>query len=156
MVPDGAVKIRADAVHLIDEANARDVILVALAPNCFGLRLHARHSVKHRHRAIEHAQTALHFSGEIDVARRVDDIDGAILPLAGGRSRGNGDAPLLLLLHPIHHRRTFVDFANLIGTARVIENALRGCGFPGINVRHDADIAHFLECYCTGHKTSSL
>jgi hypothetical protein len=36
-------------------------------------------------------------------------------------------------------------FADLVRLAGVIENALRGCGFAGINVRHDADIAHFLE-----------
>ena len=34
-------KIRADAVHLVDEADARDVVLVGLAPDGFGLRLDA-------------------------------------------------------------------------------------------------------------------
>ena len=33
------------------------------------------HGVEHRHRAVQHAQAALHFGREIHVARRVDDVD---------------------------------------------------------------------------------
>ena len=74
------VEIGAHAVHLVDEADARNAILVGLPPDGFRLRLHAGHGVENRDRAIEHAQRALHFGREIDVARRVDDVDLHVAP----------------------------------------------------------------------------
>ena len=44
--------IRADAVHLVDERNARNAILVGLTPDRLGLRLNAAHRAEHRHRAV--------------------------------------------------------------------------------------------------------
>ena len=41
-----AVEIRADAVHLVDEDDARHVIFVGLAPDGFGLRLNAGDGIK--------------------------------------------------------------------------------------------------------------
>ena len=38
---DGVIEIRAHPVHLVDEANARNAVLVGLAPHGFRLRLHA-------------------------------------------------------------------------------------------------------------------
>ena len=78
------------------------------------------------------------------MARRIDYVDAMIdaasLPETGRRGAGNCDAALLLLLHPVHRRRTFVHFANLVRDARVIKDAFRGGGLTGIDVRHDTDI----------------
>jgi hypothetical protein len=52
-----------------------------------GLRLDARDAVEHRDRAIEHAQRALDLDREVDVARRVDDVDPVVVPEAGGGGR---------------------------------------------------------------------
>ena len=73
------IEIRAHAVHLVDEANARNVVLVRLAPYRFRLRLHAGDGVEHADRAVQHAQRALHFHGEIHVAGRIDDVDPILL-----------------------------------------------------------------------------
>src|SRR4029077_18544032 len=109
------------------------------------------HGVEYRHRTVQHTQAALHFSGEVDVSGRIDDIDVAVPPLTSRRGRGDGDAPLLLLLHPVHHRGAFMDFANLVGAAGVIEDALGRGGLTGINVGHDPDVAHLLEWGCSCH-----
>ena len=61
------------------------VVLVGLAPHRLGLRLDAGDRVEHRDRAVEHAQRPLDLDGEVDVAGRVDDVDPAVAPLAGGR-----------------------------------------------------------------------
>ena len=66
---DAAVELRADAVHLVDEADPRHVVAVGLAPHRLGLRLDAGDGVEHGDRAVEHAQRALHLDGEVDVAR---------------------------------------------------------------------------------------
>ena len=63
------------------------------------------------------------------------------VPEAGGRGRGNRDAALLLLLHPVHRRGAFVHLTELVRDARIIEDALRSRGLTGIDMRHDADIS---------------
>src|SRR6185312_12295778 len=109
-----AREVRPDAVHLVDVGDARDVVLVGLAPDVLRLRLDAGDRVEQRDGAVEHAQRALDLDGEVDVARRVDDVDAVAVPLAGGRSRGDRDAALLLLLHPVHRRRALVHLAELV------------------------------------------
>ena len=74
---DAAEEVGADAVHLVDEAHPRHVVLVGLAPHRLGLRLHAGDRVEHRDRAVEDAQRPLDLDGEVDVAGRVDDVDPA-------------------------------------------------------------------------------
>ena len=152
---DGVVKIRSHAVHFVDEADARNAVFIGLAPHRLRLRLHARHGVKHGHRAVQNAQTALHFRGEIHVAGRIDNVDGDIAPFAGGGGRGDGDAALLFLLHPIHNGRAFMHFANFVRTAGVIKDAFRSGSFAGINVGHDADISHPVGRYGTHKNLSS-
>ena len=77
---DAAEEVGADAVHLVDEAHARHVVLVGLAPDRLGLGLHAGDGVEHRDRAVEHAQRPLDLDGEVDVAGRVDDVDPRVAP----------------------------------------------------------------------------
>jgi hypothetical protein len=79
------------------------------------------------------------------VARRVDDVDAMILPEAGRRGGRDGDAALLLLNHPVHRGRAFVDLTDLVVDAGVVEDALGARGLAGIDVRHDADVAGAFE-----------
>ena len=55
MVAHGEVEVGADLVHLVDEADARHVVLVGLAPDLLGLRLHAFLAVEDGDGAVEHA-----------------------------------------------------------------------------------------------------
>ena len=92
---------------------------------------------------------------------RVDDVDAvADRPRAGpssgcpeavGRGRGDGDAALLLLVHPVHGRGAFVDLADLVVDAGVVEDALGRRGLARIDVGHDADVARLLERVFAGH-----
>jgi hypothetical protein len=88
------------------------------------------------------------------VAGRIDDVDANAVPGAGGRSGGDGDAALLLLLHPVHGRRTFVHFADTVIDARIEEDALGRRRLTGVDVSHDADVAAFFERYCASHGES--
>ena len=138
---DGALEVRAGAVHLVHEGDAGDVVAVGLTPDGLGLRLDAGDRVEHGDRAVQHAERPLDLDGEVDVARRVDDVDPVALPLAGGGRRGDRDAPLALLRHPVHHRRALVHLADLVGPARVVEDPLGRRGLAGVDVRHDPDVA---------------
>src|SRR5690606_9070663 len=99
-------EVGADAVHLVDEGDARNSVLVGLAPDGLGLGLDAGDRVEDGNGAVEDAQRTLDLNREVDVPGRVDDVDPMALPLAGRRGGGNRDAALLLLLHPVHRRRT--------------------------------------------------
>ena len=68
-------EVRAHAVHLVDVAHARHVVLVREAPVGLGLRLDAGHAVEYDDRAVEHAQAAVHLDREVDVSRSVDQVD---------------------------------------------------------------------------------
>ena len=146
------VKVRADLVHLVDEAEARDVVFGGLPPDGFGLGFDAFLAVKDGHRAVENAEGAFDFDGEIDVAGRVDEID--VVHLAVSRpeaARGgglDGDAALLLFFHGVHDGGAFMHFAHLVDLAGVIENPLGDGGLARVDVGGDADIADFGQVAC--------
>src|SRR5262249_61340692 len=109
---------------------------------------------------VEHAQAALDLDGEVDVTRRVDDVDaeagacegtGFGLPEGGRRCRRDGDAALLLLLHPVHGRGAVMDFADLMRLAGVVEDALGRGRLAGVDMRHDTDVAVLGDGGGAGH-----
>jgi hypothetical protein len=131
---------------------------VGLAPDGFGLRLDAADRVVDHDRAVEHAHGALDLDREVHVARRVDDVDAVLGVVAGHafpegrcRSRGDGDAALLLLRHPVHGRGAFVDLAHLVVHAGVEQDALGRRGFTCVDVGADTDIAVALDRCFAGH-----
>ena len=150
---DGALEVGAGAVHLVDVGDSRDAVLVRLAPDSLGLRLHSRHGVEEGNCSVEHAQGALHLDGEVDVTGSVDDVDAVIAPDARRRSGGDCYPALLLLLHPVHDSRALVDLTHLVGAPCVIENALGRGGLAGIDVGHDADVPELFEFDIAGHET---
>ncbi len=110
-----------------------------------------RHGIEHRHRAVENAQRTLHLGGKVHVARRIDDVDADVFPHAGGGSRRDRDAALLLLLHVIHGRRAFMHFADAVRDARIEEDALCRCRLSGVDVRHDSDVPATIQRYGASH-----
>ncbi len=143
--PQRPVEVRPDPVHLVDEGDPRHPIAVGLAPDRLRLRLHARDGVEHRHRAIEHAQRALDLHREVHVPGCVYDVDRVVAPVGGRRRRRDRDPALLLLDHPVHGRRPFVDLAHLVDAARVEEDPLGGRGLTGVDVRHDPDVSDLVD-----------
>ena len=142
---NGAIEVGAGAVHFVDEAQAWHLVFVGLTPHGFGLRLDTGNRVEHGYCAVQHAQRALDFDGEVHVTWGVNDVDAMLAPHGGSGSCSNGDAALLFLHHVVHDRCTFVHFADLVGLAGVIQHALSRGGFACINVRHDADVAILPE-----------
>ena len=150
------LEVRADAVHLVDVGDPRDVVLVGLAPHRLGLRLDAGDRVEQRDRAVEHAQRALDLDREVDVAGRVDDVDPVVGPLAGGRGRRDRDAALLLLLHPVHRGGALVDLAHLVGATGVVQDALGRRRLARVDVGHDPDVPGVLEAELSRHLNLSF
>ena len=142
----GGEEVRAGAVHLVDEGDARNAVAVGLPPDRLGLRLDAGDGVEDGDRAVEHAQAALHLDRKVHVPGRIDDVDTKIAPLGRRRSRGDRDPALLLLRHPVHHRGALVDLAHLVGAAGVVEDPLGRRGLARVDVGHDPDVPDVLEC----------
>ena len=142
---DHVVEVRAHDVHLVDVDDARDVVVVGLAPDGLALGLDAALGAQHGDAAVEHAQAALDLNREVDVARGVDDVQTAAAPVAGGGRGGDGYASLLLLLHPVHGRGALVRLAYLVVDAGVEENALGRGGLARVDVGHYADVSRVLQ-----------
>src|SRR3984893_16918991 len=86
----------------------------------------------------------------------VDDVQSLLAPECGRRGRRNGDSALLLLLHPVHGGGALMDLAHLVAFSRVVEDTLRSCSLPGIDVGHDAEIAVVFDLVDAGHLISIL
>src|SRR5207237_10739348 len=114
-------------------------------PDGLGRRLNAGDAVEHDDRTVKDAERPLHLNGEVDVAGRVDDVDAVVVPEAGRRRGGDGDAPLLLLRHPVHRRGAVVDLADLVDLFREEEDPLGHGGFACVDVRDDPDVPVSLE-----------
>ena len=61
--------------HLLTKARRGTLVAAHLPVDGDRLGLHAGDAAQHEDRAVEHAQRALDLDGEVDVARRVDDVD---------------------------------------------------------------------------------
>ncbi len=152
---DGPI-VGADAVKLVDQTDARHPVAVGLTPDRFALRLHPLDGAEDGHRAVEHPQGALHFDGEIDMPGGVDEVDPQLPPVTAGAGGGDGDAALLLLIHPVHGRRAVMDLAHAVDLAAVEENPLGNRGLAGVDMGDDADIAYPALLQIHDHTPSNL
>lgn len=59
-------------IHLVDEQERRDAVPGEQPPERLRVRLHAVCAADDEHRVIEHLKRTLHFCGEIDMSRRVE------------------------------------------------------------------------------------
>ena len=142
---DCGFKIRARAIHLVDKGNARNLVLIGLPPNCFGLRLNPADRTEDSAGAVEHAQAALNFDGKVHMPGSINDIDAMFTPEAGGRGARDRDATFAFLFHPVHGRRTLVHFSDLVDFAGVKQNAFGRRRLAGVDVRADPDVAGALQ-----------
>ena len=127
------------------------MVTVRLAPDGFRLGLDAGDGIEDDQAAVEHPQAPFDLGGEVHVPGRVDDVDTVVVPVAGRGGGRDRDAARSLLLHPVHHGGAFVDLADLIGPARIVEYPLGDRRLAGIDVGDDADISNIFERELPGH-----
>ena len=140
-------KVRADTIHFIHKTQSRYFKSVRLTPHRFRLRLHAVDRTDDGNRTVKHTQRALDFGGKIDMPRRIDDIDLKAAPFGRRRRTRNRNAARLFLRQKIHRCLSVVDFADFVNFLRIIEDALRRRRFSRVDVRHDSDIAYFIQLH---------
>ena len=89
-------------IDLVDDDDRPETDLQRLRQHELGLRHRAFGGIDEQHRAIDHVEDALDLAAEIGMARRVDDVDAALLPGERGHLGKDGDAALALEVVGIH------------------------------------------------------
>jgi len=158
-VAQRVVEVGAGAVHLVDERDAGHLVLRGLTPDRLGLGLHAGNAAEHGHGTVQDAHGALHLGGEVHVSRGVDDVDpvgdpfeilvdtGVLLlgPEGGDGGRGDGDAALLFLLHPVGDGVAIIDVTDLVDQAGVEQDTLGRRGLARIDVGANPEVTGALQ-----------
>ena len=146
---DDRFGVGTDAVHLVDEGDARHVVALHLPVDGERLALHAADGTEDEDGAVEHAEAALHLDGEVDVARGVDDVDRVVVPFNLGGGGGDGDALLALEVHEVHLGAVaaLLDLVHPVDAAAVVEHPLGQGGLPRVDVGGDADIAMVFQAF---------
>ena len=148
---DDAIKVRAHDIHLVDIAHTGHAVFIRLPPNGFGLRFDATLGAENGDGAVQHAERAFDFNGEVDMTRRVDNVYAMVLPEAGRCGGGNGYPALLFLLHPVHRCGAVVCFADLVRFVGIEKDSFRcGC-LARVDMSHYADITGELKRSLSGH-----
>ena len=75
-LPGNPEGVGAGPVAFVYKSDPGDVVAHHLPVNGNRLRLYAADGAKHQDGPIENPKGPFHFDGEIDVARRIDDVDG--------------------------------------------------------------------------------
>ena len=138
---DRRVEIGTGPVQLVDEGDPRHAVPIRLPPHRFALRLDTRHGVEHRDRAVEHPKRTLDFVGEVDVPRRVDQVDPVAVPAAAHGRGEDGDPAVALLGVEVGDGRAVVDLATLVGGPGDIQDPFGDGGLAGVDVGEDAQVA---------------
>ena len=110
------------------------------------MRLDTHFAVEDSNGAVEYAQAALHLGCKVDVPWRIDNINLVALPEASHRRRGNSDAPLLFLRHPVGGGAAIItlDGTDFMRQASTVQNTLSGGCFTGVDMGNNADISKVL------------
>ena len=133
------VRARTGTVHLVHHDNRLVAHRERLARHEARLRHRAFDGVHDDQHAVDHRQHALHFSTEVGVARRIDDVDARALVLDRAVLREDRDAALALDVVRVHD--AFADaLVGCKGTG-LLQQAVDERGLAVIDVRDDGDVA---------------
>src|SRR5262249_55549809 len=84
---DSPEEISPGTMEFVDKSNARHMIFFGLAPDGLSLRFDPADSAEKPYCAVQDPQAPFDFSGKIDMARGINDVDKMITPETG-RSSG--------------------------------------------------------------------
>ena len=133
------------AVELVDEGHDRRVAQPAHLHQLDGAIFNALGAVDHHQRRVHGGQRAIGVLGEVLVARRVEQVDDAVLVRELHDRRGHGDAALFLDLHPVGgcvaRGLAPLDRAGELDRAAVQQQLFGERGLAGVGVRDDGESA---------------
>src|SRR5208283_984829 len=101
-LPGYPERVRPGPVALVYESYPGDAVAYHLPVNGNRLGLDPANGAQHQNGPVQDPKGPFHFDGEIDVTRRIDDVDRVIAPRTAGGGRLDGDPALLFEFHEIH------------------------------------------------------
>ena len=129
-------------VDLVDDRDDREVARHRQVRIGDRLRLHALRAVDDEHRTLARLERARDLVGEVDVARRVDEVELVLLALPGvahGDGAGlDGDPALALKVHRVEHLRAGLALAHGLGG---LHEAVGERALAVIDVGDDGEVA---------------
>ena len=149
----GSVEVEEEFKDLVDDFVAAGIGAVDLVDDDDGLQTELERALEHktrlRHRAfvsvdqeqnaVDHFENAFHFTAEVGVARRVDDVELDAFVVDGGVFRENRDAAFALEVARVH---------NAVGNGLVLaertalfEQLVDERGLAVVDVRDDSNIS---------------
>ena len=135
--------VLARAVPLVDHREHRDAAVPADGEELHRLGLEALGGVDQHHRGVDGGEDAVGVLGEVGVAGGVEQVDHRVAVLELQGRRGDGDAALLLDVHPVRHRaapaRLAVHRAGLADDPGVQGQGLGERGLAGVGVADDGE-----------------
>ena len=103
------------------------------------LRLHALRRIDDEQRALARREAAADFIGEVDVPRRVHQIEDMAFPFQTHRLRLDGDPPLLFNLHVIKHLRAHLALGEPPGA---LDQPVRQGRLAMVDMRDDREVTN--------------
>ena len=139
-----ALGIGGRQVDLVDERDDLEVRVHRHERVGDGLRLDALRGVDHEDDALARLKRAADLVREVDVTRRVDEVELVGLAIVGVVHHADGlgldgDAALALDVHRVEHLLHHVALLDGVGE---LENAVGKRGLPVIDVRDDREVAY--------------
>ena len=136
--------VPARPVPLVDEAQQGQAPVPADLEELERLRLDALGRVQHHDRGVGRGQDPVGVLGEVPVPRGVEQVQDVVPVRELQHRRGDGDAPLLLQLHPVRRGRPLVapPLHRSGGAAQgaAVEQELLGQGrLPGVGMADDGE-----------------
>ena len=130
--------VRARQVHLRHEHEHRHPVAPQQLPERFRVRLHTVRAADDEHGIIKHLQRALHLSGKVHVARRVEQRDRRVAQRQARLPREDRDAARTLERVRVQVRVFVVHAPEVADGARAVEQRLGQRRFPGVHVRQNS------------------
>ncbi len=134
------------AVDLVDHDDGFMAFFQCLAQYKTSLRHGAFHCIHQEEHAINHVHDAFHFTTEIGMAGRIDDIDGDAVVLDAGILGKDGDATLSLQVIGIEH--AFGKLLVLMEDVGLAQHAIDQGRLAVVDMGNDGDVADI----CSGFR----
>ena len=135
--------VAARTVPLVDHRDDRDLTVLAHLEQLQCLRLEAFCGIDEHHRGVDGGQHPVGVFGEVGMAGGVEQVDDACAVWELQHRRCDRDAPGLLHLHPVRHRRATARFAvdrACFGDGPGVQRQCLGQrGFAGVGMADDGE-----------------
>ena len=138
---DNLLEIGVFAIHLVHEKRPRQTHFLGEAPAFLRFNLDARGRRDDDERAIRRGESPFDFADEIRVARGVDEIQLAAVPLDRHQLAADGKAAPQFLRFDVQKRRAVRRASQPLHGSRVKKASVQKARFPGTPVPDNGDIA---------------